>query len=219
MKTKTTKLAPEDYRKYADPVGNQIFPDGKLFRISFDPEVGKMRVSAKKWEALEDLRECFSVDNKGAFFASQYGFKVEPKLHSISKFGYFSDGLVFSVLAKIKELWGSLSCVAISEACSNYVSEVVTPLKKLLSSKQADPRNVAEDSGRNEQLEASGKQPYTWREYQKTAVQRLLEKGYGRGLVEIPTGGGKSFMLANFVWTLRCLFEKPVRTLLLVPNK
>lgn len=50
-------------------------------------------------------------------------------------------------------------------------------------------------------------------------MQRLLEKGYGRGLVEIPTGGGKSFMLANFVWTLRCLLEKPVRTLLLVPNK
>lgn len=50
-------------------------------------------------------------------------------------------------------------------------------------------------------------------------MQRLLENGYGRGLVEIPTGGGKSFMLANFVWTLRCLLEKPVRTLLLVPNK
>lgn len=50
-------------------------------------------------------------------------------------------------------------------------------------------------------------------------MQRLLEKGYGRGLVEIPTGGGKSFMLANFAWTLRCLLEKPVRTLLLVPNK
>lgn len=124
-----------------------------------------MKVAARKWKSLEDLRECFSVENKGAFFMFQYGFRAEPKLYAISKFGYFSDGLVFSVLAKIREQWGSLSCVAMSEACRAYVADRVTPLKSFLDGKQVDPRNVAEDVGRNEELEAAGKQPYTWREY------------------------------------------------------
>lgn len=58
-----------------------------------------------------------------------------------------------------------MSCVSMSEACRLYILENITPLKRLVASKQADPRNIAEDSGRNEQLEASGKPAYTWREY------------------------------------------------------
>lgn len=47
----------------------------------------------------------------------------------------------------------------------------------------------------------------------------MLNKGYGRGLIEIPTAGGKSFILANFIWNLLKNVDRTFKTLILVPNK
>ena len=38
-------------------------------------------------------------------------------------------------------------------------------------------------------------------------------------MVEIPTAGGKSFILANFIWNMLKLFDNKLKTLILVPNK
>ena len=46
-----------------------------------------------------------------------------------------------------------------------------------------------------------------------------MKKGYGKGLIEIPTAGGKSFILANFIWNILKTVNRTYKTLILVPNK
>jgi len=45
-----------------------------------------------------------------------------------------------------------------------------------------------------------------------------LTKGYGRGLIEIPTSGGKSFIIANFIWNLHKHVDNKLKALIFVPN-
>ena len=56
------------------------------------------------------------------------------------------------------------------------------------------------------------------RAYQDEAVEALLVKGLGRGLIEIPTAGGKSYILANFIWNIWKLLGDCARILVMVPN-
>ena len=79
--------------------------------------------------------------------------------------------------------------------------------------------NISDDIGRNNELMRDGKTPYLYREYQEEAVKKLLFKGYGKGMIEIPTAGGKSFILANFIWNMLKLFDNKLKSLILVPNK
>ena len=49
-------------------------------------------------------------------------------------------------------------------------------------------------------------------------MKALVKKGFGRGLIEIPTAGGKSLILASFVWNLLKKVDPKLKTLVLVPN-
>jgi len=46
----------------------------------------------------------------------------------------------------------------------------------------------------------------------------LFTAGFGRGLIEIPTAGGKSLVIANFVWNMWKHVDRNAKTLILVPN-
>ena len=54
------------------------------------------------------------------------------------------------------------------------------------------------------------------RPYQEEAVRKLMAEG--RGMIEIPTSGGKSFIIANFIWNLLKHVDPSYRTLIFVPN-
>lgn len=227
----------ESLEKYADDLNQiELFPDGKRFRLTFDPTVGKMRLLARKADDLEEIRDEFRVDNNAAFFAQAYGYRAEHYLYAVNKFGYFSAGMAFEVFNCIKTIYGSLSCIAISKNCLGYLDTYLRPLKATLSAVDKSAfvvPNVAEDSGRNNELRnmaaklaAEGKadqaakcRPYEFRDYQVNAIKYLLFSGYGRGVIEIPTGGGKSFILANFIWTMHKMFDRNCKYLILVPNK
>ena len=216
--------------QYTDTFQNQleVFPEKKIFRISYDSAVNMMRIMCKRPELLEELQKAFSVDNPQAFFSQQYGYKGQPKLLAINKFGYFLPGLVFEVLEWIKLHYGDLQLVAISGKSKNYIHDVLTPLKDF---KLSEVSNISEDIGRNNELrrlrqkqlsrgisEKECVHPFEYREYQEEAVKQLLCKGFGRGMIEIPTAGGKSFILANFIWNIWKNVDRNFKTLILVPN-
>jgi hypothetical protein len=60
----------DNFEKYNDEQNIEIFPDGKIFRISYDSSVRKLKIISKKYEWLEDLRNAFSAPNNSAFFMS-----------------------------------------------------------------------------------------------------------------------------------------------------
>lgn len=215
----------------------ELFPDGKRFRLTFDSTVNKMRILAKLVDDFDELRNTFKTENKAAFFSQAYGYRAEPNLYCVNKFGYFAPGLVFEIFEWIKNIYGDLSCIAISKNCLSYLDTFLRPMKKLI--KDIDRSawvipNIAEDSGRNNELRAQIKalkdsgvpedqiivtRPYEFREYQRNAINYLIFKGLGRGVIEIPTGGGKSFILANFIWTLHKMLNRGFKYLILVPSK
>lgn len=208
-----------EFSEYDDDLTKiDIFPNGKLFRLSFDSSVRKLKLICKRYDYLEDIRKSFSVDNSAAFFVSRYGYKVEAKKYAINKFGYFASGLVFEVLEWIKENFGDLSVLAISKNCNQYISDVIRPLKSTFENKLAIS-NISDDVGRNSELKRNGKTPFQFRDYQEASILHLLCKGYGRGLIEVPTAGGKSLILANFIWNILKHVDRNYRSLILVPNK
>ena len=210
-----------DLSIYNDSKDIEIFPNGKIFRICYDSSQRKLRIISSKYNLFEDLRNTFSIFNNSSFFVAQYGYRTAPRLYAINKFGYFSDGLLFEILNYIKTNYGSTSVLAISENCKKYIFDFIVPLKGYFQNKNniKDISNVSEDLGRNTELVNLEKSPYIFRDYQKESIKHLLYEGYGRGLIEIPTAGGKSFILANFIWNILKNVNRQYKTLILVPNK
>lgn len=60
--------------------------------------------------------------------------------------------------------------------------------------------------------------PFEYRQYQLDAIEALLFKGHGRGLIEVPTAGGKSFVIANFIWNIWKNIKRDAKALILVPS-
>lgn len=220
-------------KKYVDTFKNiyEAIPDGKVFRIVYDDITNNLRVICKNLDAFEELRNVFSVKNDSAFFLERYGYQAEDKLYAINKFGFFLPGLIFEILQWIKTIYGGLHCVAISEKCKQYILEYLTPLKTSIK-EQFEILNCSNDNGKNAQIEQiiSDKldqgisidqikeHTFDYRYYQHDALQALFFNGYGRGLIEIPTAGGKSFIIANFIWNTWKHINKNAKILILVPN-
>lgn len=203
-----------------------MFPDRKLFRLVYDNVVDSLRIICRRKDYFDELRQAFSVSNPGAFFSQQYGYKGQERLWNINQFGYFHSGLVFDVLNWIKTAYGDLSSVAISRQCKAYIDDFITPLKSVMSQlEDFTVSNIADDKGVNNEIKAkilanSGtkSREFNFRDYQRDSIHALLAKGYGRGLIEIPTAGGKSYILANFIWNVIKNINRSAKTLLLVPN-
>lgn len=209
------------FEKYTDFFQNQYeaFPEGKVFRLQFDATTKQLRITSRRRDTFEELRNAFAFENPGAFFSKQYGYKAQPYIYNINQFGYFGPGLVKEVLAWIKDQYSSLNCLAISKNCLQYIEDYLTPLKSFIQTHGTfEISNISDDVGRNNERRRSGQSPYEFRDYQKESIEALLFKGYGRGLIEVPTAGGKSFILANFIWNLLKNVDRGMKFLILVPN-
>lgn len=208
-------------QQYADNFKNvyEQLPGKKLFRITYDASVNQFRLITKQYGMLDEIRRFFSTENPGAFFSRQYGYKVEPRIYNINQFGYFAIGLVYEVIKWIKANYGNIECIAMSPQCQAFMHDWLTPLKSFVKEYgEFEISNISDDSGRNAELQNSGRQPFQFRDYQKKAIHQLLFNGFGRGLIEVPTAGGKSFILANLIWNLLKNFNRKMKFLLLVPN-
>lgn len=205
--------------EYIDTFQNiyEAVPQGKLFRISFDNVTKNLRVICRDHDAFEEIRDAFSVKNNAAFFSERYGYKAAEKLYAINKFGFFLPGLVFEILHWVKLHYGSLQSVAMSPRCKNFIDDYLMPLKSTLKD-NFEISNISDDLGRNNELERLGKGSLEYRDYQMASIRELLFTGYGRGLIEVPTGAGKSFIIANFIWNILKHVDRNAKTLILVPN-
>lgn len=210
------------YERYEDPADTEIFPPGKIFRISYSICVGKARIRCLNERDLEDLRRCYSEENKNAFFLKLHGYAVSGRNYMVNQFGYFPIGFTLEILRYIKLRYGSLSQVAFSDGFRRLLDERVVPLKKMLGEvkpKDFDVLCVSDDSGVNERNESSGEKTFGFRSYQRDAIRNLLVGGWGRGIIEVGTSGGKTFILCNLIYNIWKQINRNARVLVLVPNK
>lgn len=198
------------FEQYVDNLSemDEIFPQGKVFRIVFDNTVAKFRILARDYYDLEKIIMSFSVSNESAFFSKQYGFKAEDRLYSVNKFGFFSIGLIFEIFDYIKSQYGTLDVIAMSQNAKQFLITFLMPLKDFIKRHDRDSFEVNNISSKLQM-----------RDYQINAIKALLFDGYGRGLIELPTGSGKSFFIANFIYTLWKQYDSSLKTLIYVPNR
>ena len=164
----------------------------------------------------------YSDKNPASFFIKQYGYSVPETISVINSFGYFPVGFVFELLRYIKLRYGSLNVVAISENGKNFIQERLAPVRKILKEKGSghfDISNISEDSGRNEVLENQGREPFNFRTYQRESIENLLFRGNGRGIIELGTSAGKSFIIGNFIYNVLKNISSDYHCMILVPNK
>lgn len=189
----------KDMMKYDDPRDIDVFPQGKVFRISYDSSVNKMRLRCLNSDTLSEIINVFSDTNPASFFMKQYGYNVPNKISVINNFGYFTSGLFFEILRYIKTLYGSLSVVAISQNTKEYIHDYLFPLKKHINEHgRFKISNISEESGRN----YTEKNKMEIRDYQFTALEQLFFTGFGNGIIDEPTSSGKSFLLCNYIYNM-----------------
>lgn len=193
-----------------------LFPsENILFRISLDNTTRKFILIARYNSDLKKAISYFSTPNVQFFYSKVYGGKiVKSRNLVINKFGYFPIGMFFTVVSYLKSTYPS-DCIALSENVRRFILEWLTPLRK----------NVLElpDTENFQVSTLKNSDKYTLRDYQYSAIKRLIINGYGRGLVELPTGSGKSYVIATFIKTVIDLLKdtetKKLKTLILVPNR
>ncbi len=107
--------------KYEDPSGTEVFPQGKLFRISYDAKSNKFQLKCFNRKDLDDIIAVYSDSNPASFFMRQYGYSVPDRISIINTFGYFPVGMVFEIMKYIKLRYGSLNVLTISENLKSYI--------------------------------------------------------------------------------------------------
>lgn len=205
--------------KYENPINTVVFPEGKSFRISYSSIYNNLKLECRNPYDFNLIQEAFTDTNPNAFFMRQYGYDVPQKVSVINQFGFFQPGLLFEILKFIRTMFGSVDCVALSDEMKRYVSDHIVPLRKVLPKGGFEISNISEDSGRNDELEKIGRERFNWRIYQKESVENLIFKGFGKGIVELGTAGGKSFIICNLVYNLLKNINREYRFLILVPTK
>ena len=105
-----------------------------------------------------------------------------------------------------------------SENCLNFINERLLPLRdfvKGLNKDTFEPDNISEDSGINDD---PSKARYM-RDYQSEAIKQLIFTGMGRGILDLCTSSGKSFIIANTIWTLHKQYNNNLKYLVYVPTR
>ena len=208
--------------KYEDPSGTEVFPQGKLFRISYDAKTNKFQLKCFNRKDLEDIIAVYSDTNPNSFYMKQYGYSVPDRISIINTFGFFPVGFVFEIMKYIKLRYGTLNILAISANLRDYIRDKLIPIKKILKERNItsfEISNISEDSGRNKVLDGEDRDPFEFRDYQKSSIENLLFKGNGRGIIELGTSAGKSFIIGNFIYNILKHINQNYHCMILVPNK
>jgi superfamily II DNA or RNA helicase len=158
--------------------------------MKFKFEKGKIRLITDK---LDEIREYFSVNDDTARFRRRGSarFYSNSRLYCITPTGLFEPGLFFDILTYIK-----LELPDEKIDIDNDVLEIVKPSNY----KYHSVYNLLK---------------YPLRDYQLTSVENALK--FGRGIIKLGTGGGKTLTIASL---LMSLYEDDpkIKILIIVPD-
>lgn len=146
-------------------------------------------------ELLSIIREKLSVKNKSSKFLKDKNPYISDRIYPITKSGKFDIGLFYTIIKMLNNIGIDIKDIEIDDL-----------LKKNITPK-FDIRN---DQFEFENLSL---EPYS---YQKIAVEKMLD--YGRGVILVGTGGGKTLIMSLFLSSLFKNLKKTEKTLIIVPS-
>ena len=165
-----------------------------LVRFNYDSKKKEVKIES---DYFNNIKEAFSVKNPGARFGKFGGRFVPQRIYAITPTGYCGIGLVPEIIKYLKGLTIPFEI----EVNSEYIqavqqAHIITPgpepfIKKL-------------------------KCGIELRDYQQEAVGKALDRGYG--VIELATGGGKTFIIANFVYAALYNIKLTEKVLIVVPD-
>lgn len=160
-------------------------------KVSFEYDLKRKEVKIVS-DYLSNIKERFSVKNPGARF-NRYSRFMPQRIYAITPQGYCGIGLVPEIVKFLNSQTIPFEII------------INTELEAVFKQMQFQVTNV-------KQLQSE----YQLRDYQEEAVNKALSTGYG--VIELATGGGKTFIIANLVHTVTQCMSKSERVLIIVPD-
>lgn len=164
-------------------------------RVEFNYDSKKKEVRIVS-DYFNNIREYFSVKNPGARF-NKFSRFIPQRIYAITPAGYCGVGLVPEIVKYLKSLNIPFQIVFNAE-----LDALLRELPFLIPTGYPNIRGL--------------KSEYELRDYQQEAVTKALNKGHG--IIELATGGGKTFIIANLVYTAIQLLRKEQKVLIVVPD-
>lgn len=161
--------------------------------FNYDSKRKEVRIVS---EYFSNIKEHFSVKNPGARF-NRFNRFVPQRIYAITPAGYCGIGLVPEIIKYLKTL--TIPCEFV------FNDELVKLYSNLPFRIPTGYPNIRELISE-----------YQLRDYQRDAVNTALQVGYG--IIELATGGGKTFIIANLVYKVMQLLPKKERVLIIVPD-
>jgi superfamily II DNA or RNA helicase len=144
-------------------------------------------------DQIDDIREHFSVKDDTARFRlrGRARFYSNPRIYCITPTGLFEPGLFFDILSFIKQEYSDINI---------EVDEDVLDVVKPSNCKNSSVYNLLK---------------YPLRDYQLSSVENALK--FGRGIIKLGTGGGKTLTIASLLMSL--YEDNPkMKILIIVPD-
>jgi superfamily II DNA or RNA helicase len=161
----------------------------KNIRIDYLKNRGLCRLSG---DYLTEIREQFSVKNEGAFFMRKKGMRfVADRKYFITPTGMFEPGLFFDICKFI-----SVSFTDVNLDIDKEIPKVVRPTVTGV--------DVYDDLS------------LKLRDFQSETIKNALS--FGRGIIKIGTGGGKTLISASLLSTFYNYKSKKLKALMIVPD-
>ena len=214
------------YLKYVDDVDDLMYTNPNFrFYIGFDNQQMMFRLSVRNAIHLDKIVRNFREIDQSSFFT---GRRDPVYQYAVSPFGYFPTGLLFEVLNFIVNDFElnptnlpSSKMVLIGPKAKLYIYDYLVPLAEKMAKLKIDKDNFEVDNISLDRAEdPDDPNVRIMRPYQDDAVRSIIFKGNGRCLIQAATGAGKSFIVANLIYTLKRQFfpNEDFRTLIYVPN-
>ena len=214
------------YLKYVDDVDDLMYSNPNFrFYIGFDNQQMMFRLSVRNAIHLDKIVRNFREIDQSSFFT---GRRDPVYQYAVSPFGYFPTGLLFEVLNFIVNDFElnptnlpSSKMVLIGPKAKLYIYDYLVPLAEKMAKLKIDKDNFEVDNISLDRADdPDDPNVRIMRPYQDDAVRSIIFKGNGRCLIQAATGAGKSFIVANLIYTLKRQFfpNEDFRTLIYVPN-
>ena len=158
--------------------------------MKFILDKNKIRLISDK---IDDIREHFSVKDDTARFRlrGRARFYSNPRIYCITPTGLFEPGLFYDILSFIKQEYSDVNI---------EVDEDVLDIVKPSNCKNSSVYNLLK---------------YPLRDYQLSSVENALK--FGRGIIKLGTGGGKTLTIASLLMSL--YEDNPkLKILIIVPD-